>query len=204
MENGKKPGISRSSSTRVKRAGFLLIVFFFAGCSGHGIYIMNDPLRADEHNDLAVIYEKRGDYELAIQHLKRAIRKDRENPLYRTNRGNVRLKMGDEKGALKDFEKATEIDPDFLEAINNLCFTRASRGLPLRACPGLIERQLASRKELPREFYDTAGLVYTRMEKPERAKEMYEGALARCGGCSEKERVQLKNMIEALKGSESR
>lgn len=204
MENGIKQGFLRSSSTRVNRAIALLIVFLFAACSGHGIYIMNDPLSADEHNDLAVIYEERGDYDLAIQHLKRAIRKDRENPLYRTNRGNVRLKMGDEKGALQDFEKATEIDPDCLEAINNLCFTRASKGLPLRACPGLVERQLASRKELPREFYDTAGLVYTRMEKPERAKEMYEGALSRCGGCSEKERAKLNNMIEALKGSAGR
>lgn len=201
MKNGKKQDFSRFSLTHSERAVLFLLITLCAACSGHGIYIINDPLSANEHNDLAVIYEEKGEFDLAIEHLSKAIKKDRNNPLYRTNRGNVLLKTGDENGALKDFEKAIEIDPDFLDGINNLCYVRASRRLPLRSCPDLIERQLKNEKPLPWQFYDTAGLVYTRMRKPGKAKEMYEGAISLCGGCSEKELEELNNKVDALEES---
>lgn len=198
MESGRKRDSSPSSSNPIKKALLPLLIVLFTACSGHGIYIVHDPLSAGEHNDLAVAYEERGEYDLAIDHLSRAIRKDPENPLFFTNRGNVLLKRGDETKALEDFEKAIEIDPDYLDAINNLCFVRVSRGRSLHSCPELIREQLEERRELPWQFLDTAGLVLESMDAPGMPIETIRNAIPRCAGCSKEQLAELKERVKSL------
>ncbi len=198
MKSGRKQDSSPSSSQPIKRGLLPLLIVLFTACSGHGIYIVHDPLSAGEHNDLAVAYEERGEYDLAIDHLDRAIWKDPGNPLFFTNRGNVLLKRGDETEALKDFEKAIEIDPDYLDAINNLCFVRASRGRPLLSCPDLMREQLEKRRELPWQFLDTAGLVLKSMDAPGMPIETFRDAISRCAGCSKEQLAWLKERVKSL------
>ncbi len=198
MKSGRKRDSSHSTSHPIKWGLLPLLTVLFTACSGHGIYIVHDPLSAGEHNDLAVAYEERGEYDLAIDHLNRAIRKDPGNPLFFTNRGNVLLKRGDEEKALEDFEKAIEIDHDYLDAINNLCFVRASRGRSLHSCPELIREQLENRRELPWQFLDTAGLVLKSMDAPGRAIETYREAISRCAGCSKEQLAWLERRVKSL------
>ncbi len=198
MKSGRKRDSSPSLSHPIKRTLLPLLTVLFTACSGHGIYVVHDPLSAGEHNDLAVAYEERGEYDLAIDHLNRAIRKDFGNPLFFTNRGNVLLKRGDEESALEDFEKAIEIDPDYLDAINNLCFVRASRGGSLYSCPELIREQLEKRRELPWQFLDTAGLVLESMDAPGMPIETFRDAVSRCAGCSKEQLASLKQRVQNL------
>lgn len=197
MTGGKKRVFSHSLLRNGKRA-LLLILLSHIACSGHGIYIVNDPLSAKEHNDLAVIYEEQGELELAIEHYSRAISREPENPLFRVNRGNTLVKRGDLRKGIRDYERALELDPDNIEGINNLCHARAAGGYSLSPCLGPLEIQLKSGRNLPWEFYDTAGQVYLIRGMGDKARCMFESALTRCNGCSREEISQLQEKIEAL------
>ncbi|MEZ0323042.1 MAG: tetratricopeptide repeat protein [Hydrogenothermaceae bacterium] len=104
---------------------FLLISI--SSCSIPKIIVYDDPLTAEEHNDLGVIYEKKNMYDLAEKEYKKAINKNKNWYLPYFNLGNLYYKKGDLDKSIEYYKKALEREnrPDIL---NNLAYVLYEKG----------------------------------------------------------------------------
>lgn len=88
------------------------------------ITFYNQTLKYSEtarvHNNLAMAYSDKKDYQKAIFHYKRAIEISDIYPQTHNNLGNVYKEIGEIKKAIEEFEKAIEMDKYFFVAYNNL------------------------------------------------------------------------------------
>ena len=62
----------------MKKSILLLSVLVLAACAMPKIVILEDPLTAQQHNDLGVAYEEKGDFALAGKEYEKALGKNRE------------------------------------------------------------------------------------------------------------------------------
>ena len=99
-----------------------LIFIFLTSCSMPKIIILEDPLSAEEHNNLGVAYEKKGMLELAEKEYKKAIKKRKKWDTPYFNLGNVYFKKKDFEKAKDYYKKAIEINPKNTDAMNNLAY----------------------------------------------------------------------------------
>ncbi len=72
------------------------------------------------HNSMATIYRKNGEYTSAKIQLKASLDIDDTNPVTYYNYGNLLVDMQNSEEAVLMYEKAIEINPDFLEARDEL------------------------------------------------------------------------------------
>ncbi len=72
------------------------------------------------HNSMASIYRQNGEFTSAKIHLKASIDIDENNPITYYNYGNLLVDMANNEEAIIMYEKAIEINPDFLEAKDEL------------------------------------------------------------------------------------
>jgi tetratricopeptide (TPR) repeat protein len=72
------------------------------------------------HNNLAMAYSDKGDFEKAISHYQRAIEISDIYPQTHNNLGNAYKEIGQTGKAIEEFEKAIKMDPYFFFAYNNL------------------------------------------------------------------------------------
>lgn len=122
--------------------GALAIVFAIGGCAH--LVILHDPLSATEHNDLGVVYERKGENELAAREYRRALRLDPHLAHARVNLGNVLAAGGHWGDAEKSFRRALADSATDYDAMNNLAIAllRQRRNLP--QARALAERAAAS------------------------------------------------------------
>ncbi len=83
------------------------------------IIILDDPLTPEEHINLGVIYEKKGEIGQAIEEYKKATKKMPSAYLYL---GNAYFQKGDFKEAERNYKKAIKKQPDLSDAYNNLAW----------------------------------------------------------------------------------
>lgn len=107
---------------------FLVLSLLLAGCSVPRLMVLNDPLDAEQHNDLGVAYQSRGDYELAQREFTRAADLEKEWALPLVNRGNVQAALGEWQKAAADYRRALKRDPAEAAAMNNLAWTLLQLG----------------------------------------------------------------------------
>jgi Tfp pilus assembly protein PilF len=98
---------------------FSVSCFLLYSCSLPKIIVYDDPLSAKEHNDLGVVYYKKGEYDLAEKEFLKALKKDRNFYLAYFNLGNLYYKKGDLKKSIEFFKKALEINKND-DVLNNL------------------------------------------------------------------------------------
>jgi len=72
------------------------------------------------HNSMASIYRINGEYTSAKIHLKASLDIDSENPITYYNYGNLLVDMQSYEEAATMYEKAIELNPDFVEARDEL------------------------------------------------------------------------------------
>ncbi len=101
-----------------KAFGIVFVVVVLASCSLPRIAILRDPLTPDEHVNLGVAYEKRGELDAALKEYKAAARK---MPLANLYMGNVYFQQNQVKEAQKAYEKAIK-KTGSPEAYNNLAW----------------------------------------------------------------------------------
>ena len=94
-------------------------MFFFLGCSLPRIYILKDPLTPEEHLNLGVAYEKKGDLDHAIAEYKISAKK---LPLAYLYMGNAYFQKKHWVEAEQCYKKAIEKDPKNADAYNNLAW----------------------------------------------------------------------------------
>lgn len=94
---------------------------FLLGCGSFPrIIVLTDPLTPEEHNDLGVSYERRGECKLAEREYEEALRLRKDFFDAQYNLGNLYLGMKCYTKAEQAYRKALEIGPDQAEPCNNL------------------------------------------------------------------------------------
>ena len=75
---------------------------------------------AESQNTKGIKAYEDGDSYSAISFFNKAIKKD-PNTAYFNNRGLAKMSIGDQKGALIDFQESVNVNPNYDEAFGNLC-----------------------------------------------------------------------------------
>jgi len=143
----------------------LILIFLIAACAMPKIpqiIVIDDPLTAEQHNDLGVAYEEKGDFALAEKEYEKAIKKNRDWVIPYLNLGHLYYrqdKLDQAERALRDGLRVKGDHPDLL---NNLAWVLMEKG-QLEQARALIDKAIAiDDKE---EYQDT------RREIVERTKE---------------------------------
>ena len=91
----------------------------FVACSLPRIIILDDPLSPEEHINLGVTYEKKGELDNALKEYKLASKK---LPLAYLYIGNIYFQKNDFDEAESAYRKAIDKDPQNADAHNNLAW----------------------------------------------------------------------------------
>ncbi len=138
----------------------------------------DDPLSADEHNELGVAYHARGDAGRAAREFRRALALRPAFVRARVNLGDALLALGDVEGAIRTYEEARAAQPDDPAIANNLAWALLQHARRWPEAEGLIRAALAGRPE-PRGYYlDTLGVLLLRQGEPREALAAFRAALA--------------------------
>ena len=128
-------------TNRTALTGFLLLLLLCSwyGCSLPKIIVLEDPLTPEEHLNLGVVYERRGElaaarkeYDVASQHL----------PIAYVYMGNVYFMEGNMVKAEESYRRALEKDPLNADAHNNLAWLYFRAGKNLDEAYRLVLRAL--------------------------------------------------------------
>lgn len=128
-----------------------IIFISISSCSIPKIIVYDDPLTAEEHNDLGVVYEKKNMYDLAEKEYKKAISKNKNWYLPYFNLGNLYYKKGDLDKAIEFYKKALEKE-NRPEILNNLAYVLYEKGEYKEA---LNYIELALKLDQKKEYLDT-------------------------------------------------
>ncbi len=140
----------------------LLLCIFTLSCTMPKIIIMDDPLSAEQHNDLGVIYEKKGEHELARKEYASAIKKNSEWMTPYFNMGNLYYQSGDYSKAETYYTKALKRSPDNPDVMNNLANALLMQGKGDEAM-SMVEKAI---RIAPKEEYrDTQRKIVEEMSK---------------------------------------
>lgn len=151
-----------------------VIVISITGCSSFPkIIILNDPLKAQEHADLASIYEEKGEYNLAIREGEEAIKIDSGNIKALIAIGNSHLQKGSYDKAEKYYKKAMKIEPKNGDLLNNTAMLYLSTERPEEALR-LVKDAISTNSSHAGYYYDTLGKVYEKMGKEKDAQDAFE------------------------------
>lgn len=129
-----------------KRIGtpyFLLLTFcslpFLFGCAFPRIIVLEDPLTPEEHLNLGVAYEKKGELENAIKEYRLAAK---ELPVAYLYLGNVHFQKDELGEAEKYYKKSIKKEPNNADAYNNLAWLYYLRGENLDEAEALALRAI--------------------------------------------------------------
>jgi tetratricopeptide (TPR) repeat protein len=92
---------------------------FFSSCSLPRIVVLDDPLTPEEHLNLGVAYEKKGEFDSAIKEYELAAQKLSIAHLYL---GNAHFHKNDFDKAEKYYRLTIEKEPQNADAYNNLAW----------------------------------------------------------------------------------
>lgn len=95
------------------------LLLFLSGCALPRIIVLEDPLTPEEHLNLGVTYEKKGEFDIAIREYKLASKK---LPLAYLYLGNVYFQKNGLDKAEKYYRKAINKAPENANAYNNLAW----------------------------------------------------------------------------------
>jgi tetratricopeptide (TPR) repeat protein len=133
-----------------KALSFLFIVFLLSSCRLPRIAVLHDPLTPEEHVNLGVSYEKKGELDAALAQYEAA---SKELPAAYLYMGNVYFQKNDSLNAERFYRKAIEKTGD-ARARNNLAWLYYTRGERLDEAENLARMALAMSPESS-DFKDT-------------------------------------------------
>ncbi len=98
---------------------FMLFTLCLSACALPKIIVLDDPLAPEEHLNLGVTYEKKGELENAMKEYESASNK---LPLAYLYMGNIYFQKRDYEKAEYNYKKAIKKDPQNADAYNNLAW----------------------------------------------------------------------------------
>lgn len=123
----------------IAAAAFFMLL---TACSLPRIIIFEDPLSPQEHLNLGVAYENKGEYDLAIKEYEAAAK---NLPLGYLYLGNAYTRKQDYEKAEKNYRRAIDKDDTIAEAHNNLAWLYYSRKRNLDEAEALAARAVELR-----------------------------------------------------------
>lgn len=132
---------------------------------------MEDPLTAEEHNNLGVIYEREGKYDLALREYSMAINSDPSMVTPLVNKANIYYKLGEFTNAEKFYKKALSKDQMSLEAANNLSSLYIEAGEGYDEALSYMKTATQGLEEIPPYALDTLGVLYIKTGNVNKGKE---------------------------------
>jgi Tfp pilus assembly protein PilF len=155
-------------------AALLVVLLLAGGCSRvPRIIVLEDPLTADEHVELGVAYERKGDLGLARREYEAALRKDGKSFQARVNLGNVYLSVKEYAKARKEYLEALELRPGDAEATNNLSWAAVLSGEGIDEALARMEAVVSAPGGRNAALLDTLGVLRMHANKPEEAEEAF-------------------------------
>ena len=124
----------------------------FAGCSLPRIIVLEDPLSPEEHLNLGVAYEKKGEWESAIKEYEAASKK---LPLAYTYLGNVYFQKNEFQVAEEYYRKAINKDPENADAYNNLAWLYFTKKEQLEEAEQLVLKAMELNPSKKDVYQDT-------------------------------------------------
>ena len=163
-----------AASCLFRLTSYALLLTSVLSCSH--IVILHDPLTAEEHNDLGVTYEHKGEMDAAIREYHAALKKRKDFPTARVNLGNAYFSKKDYPRAEQQYSTVLQADSANTDAGNNLAMVYLETGKHLDQALRLAERcvRLASQNA---RYHDTLGLVCAKLNLPEKARDSFQKAL---------------------------
>jgi len=160
----------------VTRGLGIVLGLALAGCAAAAP--VRDPLSAEQHNDLGVLYFGRGEPARAVAEFERAVTLRPGWARALVNLGDARLAAGDVKAAIVAYERAVAVAPDDPGAANNLAWALLQDPTRWPEAEPVIDGALARRPE-PRGYYlDTLGVLRLRQGRDQDALDLFREALA--------------------------
>lgn len=140
----------------------MLALVLTQACTLPKIVILDDPLTAQQHNDLGVAYEEKGDFGLAEKEYEKALKKNREWVIPYLNLGHLYYrqdKLDKAENILREGLRAKGDHPDLL---NNLAWVLMEKGR-LDHAQYLVDKAITI--EDKEEYQDTRREILERMKK---------------------------------------
>ena len=131
-----------------------------------------DPLTAEEHNNLGVAYESEKEYMLAVREYKKASAMDKTLVTPLVNLGNVYYKQGKFKKAKKYYLKVLGKDSKNIEAANNLGNVYLRIGKEYKKGIDYLIVALPPPEIAPGYALDTLAMLYAADGSKEKAAEL--------------------------------
>jgi len=144
----------------------LILIFLIAACAMPKIpqiIVIDDPLTAQQHNDLGVAYEEKGDYPLAEKEYEKAIKKNHEWVIPYLNLGHLYYRQDKIDQAERALREGLRVKGDHPDLLNNLAWVLMEKG-QIKDARTLIDKAIAI--EDKEEYQDTRREILERvMEK---------------------------------------
>ena len=145
-----------------KRILPVLLMLLVAGCALPKIVILEDPLTAQQHNDLGVAYEEKGDFALAEKEYEKALKKNREWVIPYLNLGHLYYRQDQLDRAENILREGLRAKGDHPDLLNNLAWVLMEKGR-LEHAQYLIDKAIAI--EDKEEYRDTRREILERMKE---------------------------------------
>lgn len=145
----------------MKKSILLLAIIILAGCAMPKIVVFDDPLTAQQHNDLGVAYEGKGDFGLAEKEYEKALKKNREWVIPYLNLGHLYYRQGKLDRAEHILREGLRARGDHPDLLNNLAWVLMEKGR-LEHAQSLVDKAIAI--EDKEEYRDTRREILKRKE----------------------------------------
>jgi len=145
-----------------KRILPVLLMLLVAGCALPKIVILDDPLTAQQHNDLGVAYEEKGDFALAEKEYEKALKKNRDWVSPYLNLGHLYYRQEQLDRAEHILREGLRARGDHPDLLNNLAWVLMEKGR-LEHAQYLVDKAIAI--EDKEEYRDTRREILDRMKK---------------------------------------
>ena len=126
------------------------------------IIVIDDPLTAEQHNDLGVAYEEKGDFALAEKEYEKAIKKNREWVIPYLNLGHLYYRQDKLDQAERALREGLRVKGDHPDLLNNLAWVLMEKGQYEQAT-ALIDKAIAI--EDKEEYRDTRQEILERLKE---------------------------------------
>lgn len=144
----------------MKRFLPLLLMIALAGCAMPKIVVFDDPLTAQQHNDLGVAYEGKGDFGLAEKEYEKALKMNREWVIPYLNLGHLYYRQDKLDRAEHILREGLRAKGDHPDLLNNLAWVLMEKGR-LEHAQYLIDKAISI--EDKEEYRDTRREILERM-----------------------------------------
>jgi tetratricopeptide (TPR) repeat protein len=129
-----------------------MLVVLAGGCTIPRIMILSDPLSAEEHLQLGIAYEKKGEFDNAIREYEAA---KKETPRAYYYLGNAYFQKREFGKAESYYKKAINKEASNADAYNNLAWLYCVQGKNLVEAEGLVLKAMELKPDKRDTYKDT-------------------------------------------------